>query len=125
MGVWVALAGAVISGIGAAKAKKGDRAAATAMTDLESRNAMRLSSFQAKQDYYYKQMDKKEAERGLDQFKQFSNLQTIAPDYVNTDPGIVVPDMPMPPVEPEKYKKKKKDMPFGTSGYALQRAGVL
>jgi hypothetical protein len=38
---------------------------------------------------YYKQQDKMEKLRGLDEFRKFSTVQNFAPQYTNTNPNPV------------------------------------
>lgn len=117
---WIAAAVAVVGSY--AKSQQDKKAAKNAkkdsqeMTMAEAKLARQNSQFDAEQEYYYQQLEKKEKSRGLDEFRKFSTVQNYAPDYTNTNPGPVVPTKPgfdqgvyADPVEiPGVPKKKKK-----------------
>ena len=68
-----------------------------------------LSKFEADQDYYFDRLNKKNTERGLDQFRAYN---TVGNPNENR---IVVPDRPdintyLPALPPPKPKKKKKGL---------------
>lgn len=93
-GAAIAVGGAVISGYAANKKAKEDRKEGRVDTKQAAKYEGLLSQFNAEQDYYYQQLEKREKMRGLDQFKHFSNLKNVDPTYVNTNPGPVLPDKP-------------------------------
>lgn len=93
--MWIAASGGVLKSLGAAGgAKKKDA--------RDFKNEQRLneqkgvisrqnSQFDAEQDYYYKQLQRQEAMRGLDEFRKFSTVSQFAPQYQNTNPNPVLP----------------------------------
>lgn len=87
------------------------------MTQAEARLARENSQFDAEQEYYYQQLEKKEKSRGLDEFRKFSTVQNYAPTYTNTNAGPVVPNRPefdkgayAEPVKPASVPGKKKKL---------------
>jgi hypothetical protein len=117
---WIAAAVAVVGSY--AKSQQDKKAAKNAkkdskeMTQAEAMLARENSQFDAEQEYYYQQLEKKEKSRGLDEFRKFSTVQNYAPNYTNTNTGPVVPTKPnynegiyaKPVEEPTEPKKKKK-----------------
>lgn len=98
-GAAIAVGGAVISA--SAKAKQDDKNAsrdaanARAATRDEAKYSSLLSQFENEQAYYYNQLNRQNKQRGLAEFRKFSNLSNYAPGYtqdVNT--GVVLPDKP-------------------------------
>jgi hypothetical protein len=65
---------------------------------VDNKNAARyegiLSQFNKEQDYYYQQLEKKEKMRGLDEFKKFSGMTRIDPNYTNNNTGPILPEKP-------------------------------
>lgn len=112
---------------GAAESKKAKQANANqkAATKDEARYGAILSQFDKEQDYYYRQVDKQERMRGLDQFKKFSSLHTYAPEFVDTNTGPVVPEKPdankLFPEEAQAAKKKKRSF----LGKLADPAGIM
>lgn len=97
-GAAIITGGALISGIGAEKKAKSDRKAANedrrAATKEEAQYGAALSQFEKEQDFYYKQLERQNKQRGLDQFRSFSNLQSYAPQYAGDTARVVVPNAP-------------------------------
>ena len=97
-GAAIAAGGAILSGVAASKKAKQDAKAAkeTAkeLTENDARFSAILSQFNAEQDYYYKQMDRKNKQRGLDQFRQFSTVNQFAPNFVGGNNTIALPNKP-------------------------------
>ena len=98
---WAAVAaagGALISGIAASKKAKSDRAAAKEdakeLTEEGTRFNAILSQFNAEQDYYYEQLQRKNKQRGLDQFRQFSTVNQFAPNFIGGNNTIALPEKP-------------------------------
>ena len=78
-----------------------------------------LSKFEADQDYYFDRLNKKNTERGLDQFRAYN---TVGNPNENR---IVVPDRPdintyLPALPPPKKKKKR-----GLFGKITDPAGIF
>lgn len=99
--VWVAAATVVVGAAsGYAKSKKEQEAAKQAAKDgkIATKEQAEFERQNAAYDYalqdYYKQKDRVGAKRGLDEFRKFSTVQNFAPDYVNTNPGPVLPTTP-------------------------------
>lgn len=109
---WVTAIGAALSFIGSSQEKKADRKENRAMTREEALLQRQNTQFESELDYYYKQLERKEKMRGLDQFKFFSTVDNYAPDFVDTNPGPQVPEMPQFNkgiyAIPKVVKKKKK-----------------
>lgn len=93
-GAALVLGGTLVSGYAANKAKKDDQREARAMTKEEAKYSGILSQFEKEQDYYYEQLARKNKVRGLDQFKQFSNVGSFAPGYKPADTTPVLPEKP-------------------------------
>ena len=105
-GAAIAAGGAILGGVAQSKKAKEDRK----NSKVDERDAAMysgiLSKFEADQDYYFDRLNKKNTERGLDQFRAYN---TVGNPNENR---IVVPDRPdintyLPPVPVAKKKKKK------------------
>lgn len=94
-GAAIAVGGAVISGYAQSKEKKADRKAAAsearAATKDEAKWSAVLSRFEKQQDYYYNQLNRQNKERGLAEFRKFSSMGSFAPEYQQTNTGVVLP----------------------------------
>lgn len=97
-GAAIAVGGAVISA--SAKAKQDDKNAARdsanarAATRDEAKYSSILSQFENEQAYYYNQLNRQNKQRGLAEFRKFSNLASYAPNYTQTQTGVILPDKP-------------------------------
>lgn len=103
---WIAVGGAAVTAVaGYASSKAKSKADAKlagqsgAMTEQESKLAMQRSAFDNYDDYRYRQLDKQERQRGMDEFRKFNTVQDFAPGYVNTAPRVVVPKI-IDPITP-------------------------
>jgi hypothetical protein len=56
--------------------------------------ARQNAAFEAELRHFYEQLNKQEKKRGLDQFRTFSTVKNYAPDFVDTNPGPVLPTKP-------------------------------
>ena len=96
-GAAIAVGGAVVSGMAAEKKAKADRKAANedrkAMTKEDAQYGAVLSQFEREQEDYYSQLNRQRKQRGLDQFRQFSTVQSFAPNYVDNN-RVVLPNRP-------------------------------
>ena len=133
-GAAIAVGGAVISGVAAEKKAKKDRANANedrrAATKEEAQYGSALSKFDKEQDYYYEQLQRQNRQRGLDQFRSFSNLQSYAPQYQGDTARITLPAAPdinsiisqaAPPEQPAATSNKKRS----TASKILDPAGLF
>lgn len=93
-GAAIAIGGAAISAYGKNKAEKQASKDAKVATKDEAKYQGILSQFEKEQDYYYNQLERKNRVRGLDQFKQFSNIGKFAPGYKTADTTPIVPEKP-------------------------------
>lgn len=97
-GAAIAVGGSIISGIAASKKAKQDRENAKEdnkeMTENDARFGAIASQFNAEQDYYYEQLKRKNKQRGLDQFRQFSTVNQFAPNFVGGNNTITLPEKP-------------------------------
>ena len=97
-GAAIAVAGTVYSAQAAKKKAKQDKKDAIEANTINTVESAKysgiLSAFNADQDYYYTQKQRQNKERGLEQFKTFSQMNKIDPTYTNTSGGIVVPERP-------------------------------
>jgi hypothetical protein len=93
-GAAIAIGGAAISAYGKNKSEKEARKDAKAATKDEAKYQGILSQFEKEQDYYYNQLERKNRVRGLDQFKQFSRIGALAPEYKAADTTPIVPVKP-------------------------------
>lgn len=97
-GAAIAAGGAILGGIAASKKAKQEREAAREdakeMTENDARFGAILSQFNAEQDYYYQQLQRKSKQRGLDQFRQFSTVNQFAPNFVGGNNTIALPNKP-------------------------------
>lgn len=119
---WGMVAGAAVSAVaGYAKSRSDKKAAEKAKGDTkelsadEARLGMQTSRFESALEYYWEQKRRSNTERGLQQFRKFSNLSNWAPNYKDTSTGIVVPEEPnvddyVPPPSPPQPKKKKRGL---------------
>lgn len=96
--VWGAAVGAAITSYAASKKakqqRKWDKEDRKEMTRDEAKYSAVLSRFEAEQEDYYNQLNRKRKQRGLDQFRQFSTVNQFAPQYVGDNTEIVLPDRP-------------------------------
>lgn len=124
-GAAIAAGGAILGGVAQSKKAKEDRK----NSKVDERDAAMysgiLSKFEADQDYYFDRLNKKNTERGLDQFRAYN---TVGNPNENR---IVVPDRPdintyLPALPPPKPRKKKKGLlgkitdPLGLMGDKAQ-----
>lgn len=97
-GAAIAVGGSIINGIAASKKAKQDRENAKEdtkeMTENDARFGAIASQFNAEQDYYYEQLKRKNKQRGLDQFRQFSTVNQFAPNFVGGNTTITLPAKP-------------------------------
>lgn len=96
---WIAAAGSVLGSLGASgaakKAAKLEFQNQKKMSKLDAELARKNSQFDAELQHYYAQLEKKEKMRGLDEYRKFSTMSTIDPNYTNSNPGPEVPPMPV------------------------------
>lgn len=139
MEAWVAAAaitagGALISSYAAGEQAKKDKKDAAKerrlATKEEAQYGAALSQFEKEQDYYYKQLERQNKQRGLDQFRSFSNLQSYAPQYQGDTARITLPAAPdinsiisqaAPPEQPAATSNKKRS----TASKILDPAGLF
>lgn len=114
-GAAIAVGGAVMSAQAAKKKAAQDKKDNLELTREGAKYNAMASQFDAEQQYYYDQLGRQNKERGLTQFRKFSTMQNIDPNYTNDIGGIVLPNKPDAEkyfAEPEKAggggKKKKK-----------------
>lgn len=107
---------------GYAKSRSDKKAAANsaamqgAMTDAESTLAMERTDFEMNRDQYYKQLERQERQRGLDEFRKFSTVQSFAPGYQNTNTNaIVVPEL-YDPIKAREEQAAKDAAARGADG---------
>lgn len=93
-GAAIAVGGAALSGYAASKKDKGDKAHDKEMTRESARWNAALSEFEAQQTDYYQQLNRQRKQRGLDNFRQFSQLGKFAPEYAQQTQAIELPKMP-------------------------------
>lgn len=93
--MWVAAAGSILGSLGssgaAKKQAKTDFKNTQKLNEQEGVISRQNSQFDAEQQYYYKQLQRQEAARGLDEFRKFSTVKQFAPEYVNTNPTPILP----------------------------------
>jgi hypothetical protein len=105
-GAAIAAGGAILGGVAQSKKAKEDKKDAKIATRDEAMYAGIMSKFEADQDYYFDRLNKKNTERGLDQFRAYN---TIGNPNENR---IAVPDRPdintyLPAIPVAKKKKKR------------------
>ncbi len=110
----VTVVGGAIAGRAQEKKDKGDKAHDKEMTREGAKWNAALSEFEAGQTDYYNQLNRQRKQRGLDNFRQFSQLGSFAPQYQQTSTPIEVPTKPnaletfAEPEEEAGPAKKKK-----------------
>lgn len=90
IGALITVGGGIISGQGAEKKDKADKAYQSTATKKETAFSGILSQFERESDDYYSQLNRARKQRGLDEFRKFSTLNQFAPQYINEnriDPG--------------------------------------
>lgn len=96
--VWAAAVVTVVGGVVAGKAQekkdKSDKKYNKEMTEEDYRRQAQETGYEAALDNYYKQKDRYEAQRGLDQFRQFSTIDNYKPGYATMDGQLTAPVMP-------------------------------
>ena len=120
---WFAVGGAALTAVsGYAKSKSDkkkaeqDKKDGKEMTREESQMSMLRSKYDSDLEYAAAQRVRKNKEGGLAEFRKFSTMQNWAPNYEQTNPGIVVPETPdalgkdynLPEEEVAEGQKKKK-----------------
>ena len=107
-GAAIAAGGAILGGVAQSKKAKQDKADAKIATRDEAMYAGIMSKFEADQDYYFDRLNKKNTERGLDQFRAYNTAGNP------NENRIVVPDRPdintYLPALPTPKKKKKRGL---------------
>lgn len=118
---WVAAAtitagGALIGGIAKSKAEKDARKQASkdakAANKDEAKWSSLVSAFEKEQDYRYDQLERQNKQRGLEEFRKFNTVNQFAPEYSQTNAGIVVPEArTMSDLEAEYNASEAKNNP--------------
>jgi hypothetical protein len=108
-GAAIAAGGAILGGVAQSKKAKEDKKDAKLATRDEAMYAGIMSKFEADQNYYFDRLNKKNTERGLDQFRAYN---TIGNPNENR---IVVPDRPdintyLPEIIKKGGDKKKRSL---------------
>lgn len=93
-GAAIVVAGGIASGMAAEKKDKKDKKYNKEMTEEDYRRQAQETGYEAALDNYYKQKDRYEAQRGLDQFRQFSTIDNYKPGYDVADGQLTAPVMP-------------------------------
>lgn len=117
---WVAVGGAAVTAVAGYAKSRSDKKAADkaagqqgAMTDAESTLAMERTDFEMNREQYYKQLERRERQRGLDEFRKFNTVQEFAPGYANTNPeAIIVPEL-YDPIAARNANKAASAAPSG------------
>lgn len=98
---WFAVAGAAVSVIGGAmsdrSAKKNaakEREEKRFAQQEDSRLGRQDMIFERQVDEHYRQKERAQRQRGLDEFRKFSTLQQFAPEYQDTGKRVAVPVLP-------------------------------
>lgn len=109
-GAAIVVAGGIASGMAAEKKDKADKKYNKQMTEEDYRRNAQETGYEAALEDYYKQKDRYQAQRGLDQFRQFSTIDNYKPGYDIADDQLSAPTMP-------KYNDFKvvEDTPQGGS----------
>jgi hypothetical protein len=108
--MWAQVGGAFLQGlVGGSSQKKAEKRRFKFDWRLQE-GAGRISRQNTAYEYelqdYYKQKDRGEKRRGLDEYRKFSTVQQFAPGYQNTTPAPTMPTLPNPaegiyaPVDP-------------------------
>jgi hypothetical protein len=96
--IWIAavvtVGGGVIAGIGAEKKDKSDKAHEEKMTKESAALTAQQTGYESALENYYKQKDRFETQRGLDQFRQFSTLDQFAPGVDDQGGRVAAPVTP-------------------------------
>ena len=94
----VTVGGSILSGIGASKKDKKNKAFASSEARLSDERQAKyeaiLSQFNKESDWYYNQLSRKNKQRGLDQFRQFSTVNQFAPNFIGGNNTITLPEKP-------------------------------
>jgi len=92
------IGGAVVSGVAASKKSKSDQkfasSEARASDERQAKYEAILGQFNKESDWYYSQLARKNKQRGLDQFRQFSTVNQFAPNFVGGNNTIALPEKP-------------------------------
>lgn len=116
--MWASAAGAALTFFSGRKSEK-DKAKQTKENILlEGKVGRENSQFNAEQEYYYRQLARQEAKRGLDQFRKFSTVANYAPQYRDTNPGPILPTKPTYNQGQYSDASSKKSTSNSTSGLA-------
>ena len=94
VGAVVTVGGGILSGMAAEKKDKADKKYNEKMTQEDYRRQAQETGYEAALGDYYKQKDRYEAQRGLDQFRQFSTIDNYKPGYAIMDGQLTAPAMP-------------------------------
>ena len=93
-GAAVAVGGSLLAGAAASKKDKGDKAHDKEMTRESAKWNAALSQFEAEQTDYYSQLNRQRKQRGLDNFRQFSQVGRFAPGVAQQSTDITLPEKP-------------------------------
>lgn len=109
--MWVQAAGAVLGAFGSGgakkKAAKEDFKNQTKLNEQEGVIGRQNTAYAMELEDYYKQLDRAEKLRGLDEFRKFSTVSQFAPQYTNTNPN-PVREVVMPQYNSGTYAPAKK-----------------
>lgn len=105
--MWAAAAGMVLSAVGSAEDKKKDQKHEGEMTEKGALLQRQNYQFNSQMDDYYKQRDRNEKLRGLDEFRKFSTVKHFAPNYTDSTVG-QRQDPVMPKFNEGAYAPKEK-----------------
>jgi hypothetical protein len=118
-GAAIMVVGAVASSQAAKKKAEAERKANKAdtqeLTEEGAKLNAQLSGYEAGIENYYKQKERFEQQRGLDQFRQFSTMGEFAPGVNDQGGRIVMPEAPVygdfavEEEEPEQNKNNPQD----------------
>lgn len=94
----ISAAGSLLGGLGSSKSKKQEMQYQAEQSRLSDERQAKyqaiLGQVSKDTDYYYNQLNRKNKQRGLEQFRQFSTLNQYAPNFIGGNNQIVVPTKP-------------------------------
>jgi hypothetical protein len=93
-GAALIVGGGIIAGIGAEKKDKSDKKFSQQMTKEEAQLNAQQTGYEAALEDFYKQKDRYETQRGLDQFRQFSTMGQFAPGVDDQGGRVAAPVTP-------------------------------
>lgn len=96
MSIFGSIFNAILGGVGASAKNKADKAAVKEDHEMKGLQDRKTLQFGGQLEEYYRMKQNEEKRVGFGNYNQFNSLARFAPQYRETAPPPVVPQMPVP-----------------------------